>query len=68
MMPVMDGFKATQAIREMVSSQECTIVALSAMTHKSEIEKGAQCGMDEFLTKPPEIDRLKFVLGKRFNQ
>jgi CheY-like chemotaxis protein len=44
------------------------IVALSAMTHKTEIEKGAKCGMDEFLTKPPEIDRLRFVLGKRFNQ
>jgi CheY-like chemotaxis protein len=41
MMPVMDGFKATQAIREIVDSQECTIVALSAMTHKADIEKGA---------------------------
>lgn len=68
MMPVMDGFQATQTIRESVSTQECMIVALSAMTHKTEIEKGAKCGMDEFLTKPPEIDRLRSVLGKIFTQ
>jgi hypothetical protein len=37
------------------------------MTHKDEIEKGAQCGMDEFLTKPPKFELLKDVIERRFN-
>jgi len=55
MMPVMDGFQATVQIRQILVDRrkECMIVALSAMTHKDEVEKGSVCGMDEFLTKPP---------------
>ena len=44
------------------------IIALGLMTNKAEIEKGAQCCMDDFLTNRPEIDRFRFVLKKSFNQ
>jgi CheY-like chemotaxis protein len=66
MMPIMDGFEATQTIRMTLDKQECLIVALSAMTHKADLEKGAQCGMDEFLTKPPQLDQLRDVIEKIF--
>ena len=36
-MPIMDGFKATEIIRQLVSKEECVIVALSAMTHKDDV-------------------------------
>jgi len=48
MMPIMDGFEATQKIREMHGKEVCMIVALSAMAHYEDINKGVSCGMDEF--------------------
>lgn len=39
MMPVMDGFEATFAIRQILSRQACTIVALSAMMHTKDLER-----------------------------
>lgn len=48
MMPVMDGFEATQAIRMILPKETCTIVALSAMTHQHEASRAYKSGMDEF--------------------
>ena len=48
MMPVMDGFEATHAIRMILPKEVCTIVALSAMTHQHEAYKAKKSGMDEF--------------------
>jgi CheY-like chemotaxis protein len=39
MMPVMDGFEATQTIRMILPKEACRIVALSAMTHQHEAQK-----------------------------
>lgn len=49
MMPVMDGFEATQLIRQLVPNRDIlTIAALSAMTHNEDAEKIFKSGMDVF--------------------
>ncbi|HLN73598.1 MAG: response regulator [Methylococcaceae bacterium] len=68
MMPVMDGLEATTKIREV---EECNraekrtpIIALTANTMDNDRTKCISYGMDEYLAKPFDIEKLKVV----FNQ
>ena len=51
-MPVMNGYEATQQIREIESDRHIPIIALTAGTVKGEREKCLAAGMDDFITKP----------------
>ena len=60
-MPVMDGFDATIQIRELEAAQgrdRTPIMALTAAAREQEFRRAIDCGMDEFMTKPFEIDEL----------
>ena len=60
-MPIMDGFEATKAIREGAagsSYKNIPIIALTANAMKSDREKCISSGMDDFLTKPIDINKL----------
>ena len=60
-MPVMDGFDATLQIRELEAAQgrdRTPIMALTAAAREQEYRRAIDCGMDEFMTKPFEIDEL----------
>ncbi|MCF7502416.1 MULTISPECIES: ATP-binding protein [Vibrio] len=61
-MPVMDGFEATQKLREKGYSK--SIVALTAGTTLEERERCIQCGMDDILSKPYTANDLKEMLHK----
>ncbi|MCC5930134.1 MAG: PAS domain S-box protein [Cyclobacteriaceae bacterium] len=65
-MPEMDGYAATRKIRELELQQgsRIPIVALTAGALKEERDKALECGMDEFLTKPLEADKLQEVFIK----
>jgi signal transduction histidine kinase/DNA-binding response OmpR family regulator len=64
-MPVMDGVTASRRIREQKSgANRVPIVALTANAMAGEREKCMAAGMDGFLTKPIDIDRLCEVLDK----
>ena len=64
-MPVMDGFQATQAIRALGTPSSGTpIVAVTANAFQSEKEKCFFLGMDDYLTKPVDKDRLKQALKR----
>ncbi len=54
MMPVMDGLKATEIIRDMdrQDAKEIPIVAMSANAFADDIERSKQAGIDRHLTKP----------------
>jgi len=62
-MPVMDGIVATTRIRELEQGRtRVPIVALTANAMTGDYEKCMTAGMDSFLTKPLNVDRLREVL------
>ena len=66
-MPVLNGFDATSSIREneiQKGMEPCPIIALTANVMASDKEKCLACGMDDFMSKPIDVDRLEQVLGQ----
>ncbi|PTP01120.1 hybrid sensor histidine kinase/response regulator [Vibrio splendidus] len=61
-MPVMDGFEATEKLRD--KGYVRSIVALTAGTTLEERERCIQCGMDDILSKPYTANDLKEMLKK----
>ncbi|MEZ8603478.1 ATP-binding protein [Vibrio splendidus] len=61
-MPVMDGFEATEKLRD--KGYVKSIVALTAGTTLEERERCIQCGMDDILSKPYTAHDLKEMLKK----
>lgn len=60
MMPEMDGFETTRAIRALDRKDAKTvkIFACTANSFSEERDKAFDCGMDDFITKPVDIDEL----------
>ncbi|MGK7395274.1 MAG: PAS domain S-box protein [Candidatus Cyclobacteriaceae bacterium M3_2C_046] len=62
-MPVMNGYDATKAIRQLAGN-EIPIIALTAGTVKGEADKCKNAGMDDYVTKPVVQATLHKVLKK----
>jgi PAS domain S-box-containing protein len=58
MMPVMDGFTATQCIRSKPEFRELPIIALTAHAMKEDRDRCLSAGMNDYLAKPLDIDEL----------
>jgi two-component system, sensor histidine kinase and response regulator len=63
-MPVMDGMTATRKIREWETTGHIPIIALTANAMTGDRELCEAAGMDGYLTKPIEVERLRNVLAK----
>jgi two-component system sensor histidine kinase/response regulator len=63
-MPVMDGMTATRKIREWETTGHLPIIALTANAMTGDRELCEAAGMDGYLTKPIEVERLRNVLSK----
>ena len=65
MMPVMDGIEATVKIREIERLDQndirTPIVALTANTMDNDRDKCISYGMDEFMAKPFDIEKLNSI-------
>ena len=64
-MPEMDGIEATEAIREgkeNVRNPKIPVIALTAHALKDYEEKSFKAGMNNYLTKPVDIEKLSEVL------
>jgi len=65
-MPVMDGLQATHAIRaaEADTGDHIPIVALTAHSSAEDRERCLAAGMDGYLGKPLQVEKLKAILAE----
>lgn len=65
-MPILNGLEATQKIRNSGGKNTATpIIALTANAEKSEIERCLEGGMNGFVSKPFDIERLHQTIEDR---
>ena len=67
MMPKMDGFEVTNALRENEITNHIPIILLTARGDRESRLRGWQEKADEYLTKPFDIDELKVRLDNLLN-
>ncbi|MEA2017372.1 MAG: ATP-binding protein [Campylobacterota bacterium] len=70
-MPVLDGIEAFHIIRKYEQEKNISktpIVALTANTTKGDKEKFLSIGMDDYLNKPINMDKLNYVFFKYLKQ
>ncbi len=59
MMPEMDGYELTTAIKEDANYNHLPVILLTAKTQKEDEQEALRVGADEFLTKPFRLGDLK---------
>jgi PAS domain S-box-containing protein len=65
-MPIMDGYEATKIIKNDISVEvsKIPIIAMTAFTSKTEIDRALESGMDDYIFKPFKPDELFKILKK----
>jgi CheY-like chemotaxis protein len=65
MMPVMDGLEATRNIREREkgTGDRNIIIGLTANTYDADREKCLSQGMDEYMSKPFDIEKFQEIVS-----
>lgn len=66
-MPIMDGLEATRRIRQQQADSgtpPCPIIALTAHARTSDREACLQAGMDDYLSKPFNVEQLATLLQR----
>jgi len=65
MMPIMDGYEATREIRkiEKKNNSHIKIIGLTANTYDVDKDRCIAAGMDEFMTKPFDVELFRKVIN-----
>ena len=63
-MPVVDGYQATRAIREIPTLANVPIVAMTANTLPRDVDRCLAVGMNDYVAKPIDIPELHRILLK----
>jgi CheY-like chemotaxis protein len=62
MMPEMDGYETTRAIRDMAKFKHLPIIAVTAKAMKGDREKCIEAGASDYIAKPVDMDQLLSLL------
>jgi two-component system cell cycle response regulator len=63
MMPNMSGFEVCTKLKSDPSTRDIPVLMVTALTDMTDIERGVQCGTDDFISKP--VNRLELVTRVR---
>lgn len=65
-MPVMDGYEATHAIRELGEKFQSSIpiIAMTANAFEEDRKAALDAGMDEHVSKPIDVEKMKYILNR----
>ncbi|MBI3129912.1 MAG: response regulator [Acidobacteria bacterium] len=67
-MPGMDGWEATRRYREGEAGSRTPIIALTASSTEADMALCRACGMDDFLSKPIDLQVLAAMLAKHLGR
>lgn len=69
MMPKMSGFEVCKRLKADPKTRDITIVMVTALNETSDVERAAECGTDDYLTKPIDrkvlIEQVRSLLAAR---
>ena len=58
-MPRMSGFEVCRKLKSGPETRDIPIIMVTALNELSDIERGVECGTDDFISKP--VNRLEMV-------
>ena len=64
MMPRLDGYQTCERLKGAETTKDIPVVFLSAKAQQSDIEKGREYGVEEYLTKPFDPNDLVDVVHR----
>ena len=70
MMPVMDGYEASRSIRALNRPDAGTIpiIAMTANAFAEDVEESRNAGMNEHISKPLDIGKVKATIARYINR
>lgn len=68
MMPQMDGIQLLREVRKVQAWIKIPFIFLTARSEKSDIQRGKQLGVDDYLVKPFDADDLLIAVESRLNR
>jgi len=68
MMPQMDGIQLLREVRSVSTWIKIPFIFLTARSEKSDIQRGKQLGVDDYLVKPFDADDLLIAVESRLNR